>query len=1611
MAENKENTKNRLTGMLLSKNRRAQYIRLFAVLAACVAVVVAVVLHQNGVAMTHEEKVLTCPVEGVVAHTHNESCYDADGNLVCTLPERQLHTHTKECYDDKGTLICGQEEVTEEHVHGPGCFTTVTVQDSEETTATDAAATEATATETSAAGIATTVMPAQNFTGELKDQDDKVVLKVEVEAPEGAFPANTTMEIKALDTNEVKGAVDEAVAQKTKDKVAEVQAVDIKFFDGAGQEIEPAVDITVRFVSNVIAQNDNSYVVHVNKDGKGNVVDSLTNDQLAQRNQKAANDELYIDANEFSPYVLVGTKALTTDVLLADGNEYTVTVSYGEDAKIPEGATLKVAPFATDSEEYKNARNAVIVDKQAKGESVNEADLGLAAVDISILDTSGKEIEPAATVTVNMKIKELPEVEDIKKVEDTLEIQHHVETDKGVVVETVAGQSTDATFKMATDAEVAKNGTAVDPNANKETVTPKETEVTFNTEVFSTFTITWKSNHGGDRLANVYYVDENGNNLNIANNPGAQPSGSNFNGSSDSPAFLIYDIDGYEYKETRLNDRTTGTKIKPMMTKSDNGRWSYVKDGNNYETAQLSNGNNIYVIYKQKTHTTGGTPSTSANEGDWPTGDGMPKFTKSSTANGDDTNTISLGIKAAEKEFDEITKANIIVIFDLSNSMREDMAGGSHNWDGSIGGWKDYWGNTYDKINEGSRLSIAGSAVKTLASTLMPENGGGNVKMSLITFSNDASPVTFAGNAVWTDSSTTFNNAVNGLRANTNGGTNWEAALTLADRTANAAGESDAATFIVFVSDGDPTFRQTRGDYSDEDIDLRTDSNYSYYRNYNIYGTGTLGDGSYSERNYPPALAVLNEIKGHNKTFYSVGVSDDPKKMTVLVNDAEYGTYYPGANEDELAGAFENIAQAVKSTLGFSNIQITDGITELTHVNMKVMSTVDPNSFTYYRWGGENNKYGADYNNKQPWTTREADGCAAASYSDGAVHWNMGEGFQLEDGVNYVVEFRAWPSQAAYDLVADLNNGIKVYDAGHPNSITDGERAQIVEKAAPSQGNQGSYELKTNTDQVYAQYKKSSRTGDTVSSTGGLQTAQYTEGTIQNLYLESMKLTVKKVFQDELTYDPRVGHGEDQPKEVELVLKRRNAYTKQANSDIYAKNSGAFENYMAKQSNGSLSEKIKLDATNNWTFETYIAPGFMLGDANGTVLIDNNKYTVLEPGYDFTIEEPDVERHYELIAEIVNPMVVDGQGRYIGDTNNDQSLTAINRVKSGIDVWKNVYANDGTTLIYPSTEFTIRGQLLDKNGQPFTWDQAAYDSETDADKKAEMLNATGAYHIYDKAGNKRVEKGHFASTGEIELKLKAGEHARFINVPEGCTFHFTEVLPVNDYELKSLETRVQSRAANGGEFSDDENNPITVDQPSATATLASTGVVGNKQYEVKFNNKKQTPLTQAIRFRKVGLVNQQDTGLPGAEFNLTVGGDTYSLKSENDGYMSYGEDNNNKKFVIDIPVTSDNHAYTLTETKAPDGYWKIDGSINIQVTNGTVTASRQIANGQSVYYDGKEETINGVTAYTIFIPNQNGNELPATGGIGTTAYYIAGATVAAVGLYGLYRRRNAMHTS
>ena len=132
-----------ISKFLQDKKRYKRWLAVFVCLAVVVGFATTAALKMRGKAMTHDERVLACKLQvhqhteacydqekniicgyaDFVIHKHNDDCYDPNnGNLACTLPEVEAHQHTEECYQAQEALACGLEE-SEGHRHTEGCYT------------------------------------------------------------------------------------------------------------------------------------------------------------------------------------------------------------------------------------------------------------------------------------------------------------------------------------------------------------------------------------------------------------------------------------------------------------------------------------------------------------------------------------------------------------------------------------------------------------------------------------------------------------------------------------------------------------------------------------------------------------------------------------------------------------------------------------------------------------------------------------------------------------------------------------------------------------------------------------------------------------------------------------------------------------------------------------------------------------------------------------------------------------------------------------------------------------------------------------------------------------------------------------------------------------------------------------------------------------------------------------------------------------------------------------------------------------------------------------------------------------------------------------------------
>ncbi len=220
-------------------------------------------------------------------------------------------------------------------------------------------------------------------------------------------------------------------------------------------------------------------------------------------------------------------------------------------------------------------------------------------------------------------------------------------------------------------------------------------------------------------------------------------------------------------------------------------------------------------------------------------------------------------------------------------------------------------------------------------------------------------------------------------------------------------------------------------------------------------------------------------------------------------------------------------------------------------------------------------------------------------------------------------------------------------------------------------------------------------------------------------------------------------------------------------------------------------------------------------------------------------------------------------------------------------------------------------------------------------------------------------------------------------------------LPVGGMIVVTYKATINADAL---EF-DEVNNKATLDYGDENHTTSTeTPDVPTKFIDVNI-----------LKFAKI---NSEETGLDGAEFTLSKnedGTDPISFVDLTNGnYRVATEEDENTTTTVVSPAGTDigkinldglgAGTYYLTETKAPDGYNLLKAPVKIIITEttdattGETTLTVQIP---ELNDDGSvKEDADGnevlMSTDQVKVQNMTGAELPSTGGIGTTIFYVLG---------------------
>ncbi|WP_449236749.1 DUF7604 domain-containing protein [Bifidobacterium angulatum] len=455
-----------------------------------------------------------------------------------------------------------------------------------------------------------------------------------------------------------------------------------------------------------------------------------------------------------------------------------------------------------------------------------------------------------------------------------------------------------------------------------------------------------------------------------------------------------------QFARVQSNDFTDDTTYKVRELNSS----GYTVSANGSPMTQQGSGNNAYA--ETGSFTVGKTshvtivnsnvkPSNNKSIVKTDGGDG-DQYTLNLTASGDST---SSTVTTA-------TPADIVLVMDKSGSMNE---------------------NNRDANAQKAAKDLAKKLLTGTNSKLPPEQ---QVQMAVVTFSTEASL-----KQKFTTNVSEINNAV---RGNPDGGTNWEAALKQAnDLQGDLQGRSGVKKHIIFLSDGNPTYRTTSysGCYSTSWWGERTAhpeyttpescraQGHTWGKNPDGGSDGAYGAGSSDPYGFNYAAALAEANRRGDAALYVVKTSKDANKMADLAAEANAvnGKEFDGTNAADLTKAFDQIYSTITSSAKIRVFSIADTLSQW----------VDPVEFAGVANGTDITQYVTVKNGSIKLTS----GYTATYSVDSSgkrtvtVTFNGAEGIVAEKADDIDVSFKVKPSDAAYTNYASGNNYPNTGDA------------------------------------------------------------------------------------------------------------------------------------------------------------------------------------------------------------------------------------------------------------------------------------------------------------------------------------------------------------------------------------------------------------------------------------------------------------------------------------------------------------------------------------------------------------------------------------------------------
>lgn len=347
-----------------------------------------------------------------------------------------------------------------------------------------------------------------------------------------------------------------------------------------------------------------------------------------------------------------------------------------------------------------------------------------------------------------------------------------------------------------------------------------------------------------------------------------------------------------------------------------------------------------------------------------------PTGTKYITSNGANDYTLHVALTGSnETGTTQATPVNVAFVLDSSGSMK------------------------------GNRWRMATDAIKTMSQRFLTENKDNRV--AVIRYAS-----TLGNTTSFTDSMADINKV---LSDGPGGGTNWEAGL----KAANALKPTAGKKYIIFISDGQPTYRLNPMGCSTSSWWSKPECEYNRWN-----GNGIWGQGNADTNGLNLQAAEMEANARGDVPLYAVRVDNDTttrESMNAFAENTNAVTKasYDGTSETALDTAFKDIYQSITTSAQTKILTLTDTLSEwVTPTQWDPTFTGDVTQFVKVK-GPDGDLQTTDYSAKYDAATRKV----TVTFKNGGVIATASQ--------TYTMRFDVAPSQLAFDQWASNANSGK----------------------------------------------------------------------------------------------------------------------------------------------------------------------------------------------------------------------------------------------------------------------------------------------------------------------------------------------------------------------------------------------------------------------------------------------------------------------------------------------------------------------------------------------------------------------------------------------------------